>query len=187
VDGSAHFAKCKNAQELMKRHLFERKLAILLPTDSIIAKGDNGMYRRILLAFDGSASSQRALIDSDAVARLTGARVHLVAVVPEPTAHLAFEAGMLDMPDPVEQRGQAQRRLESGMALLRDHGFEVSGEILFGDPVDQVAEAAERIQAELIVVGHRRNRGWLERWWNSPISAALIERAHCSVLVSIHD
>jgi hypothetical protein len=37
------------------------------------------------------------------------------------------------------------------------------------------------------VVGHHRNRGWLERWWNSPISAALIERAHCSVLVSIHD
>ncbi|NBU00305.1 MAG: universal stress protein, partial [Betaproteobacteria bacterium] len=48
------------------------------------------MFQRILLAYDGSAASQRALIDSDAVAKMTGARVHLVAVVPEPTAHLAF-------------------------------------------------------------------------------------------------
>ena len=145
------------------------------------------MFQRILLAYDGSAASQRALIDSDAVAKMTGARVHLVAVVPEPTAHLAFEAGMLDMTDPAEQRGHAKRRLDSGMALLRDHGFEVSGEVLFGDPVEQIADTAERIGAQLIVVGHHRNRGWLERWWNSPISAALIERAHCSVLVSIHD
>ena len=87
------------------------------------------MFQRILLAYDGSAASQRALIDSDAVAKMTGARIHLVAVVPEPTAHLAFEAGMLDMPDPAEQRAQAKRRLDSGMALLKDHGFEVSGEV----------------------------------------------------------
>lgn len=145
------------------------------------------MFQRILLAYDGSAASQRALIDSDAVAKMSGARIHLVAVVPEPTAHLAFEAGMLDMPDPAEQRAQAKRRLDSGMALLRDHGFEVSGEVLFGDPVEQIAQTAERIGAQLIVVGHQRNQGWLERWWNSPISAAIIERAHCSVLVSIHD
>jgi len=38
------------------------------------------MFQRILLAYDGSAASQRALIDSDAVANMTGARVGSIVV-----------------------------------------------------------------------------------------------------------
>jgi hypothetical protein len=113
------------------------------------------MFQRILLAYDGSAASQRALIDSDAVAKMTGARVHLVAVVPEPTAHLAFEAGMLDMPDPAEQRGHAKRRLDSGMTLLRDHGFEVSGEVLFGGTPSQPRLARTLVEQSDFCSPHR--------------------------------
>ena len=39
--------------------------------------------------------------------------------------------------------------------------------------------------ADLIVVGHKHLEGWAARWWRGATSPALIEHAHCSVLVVI--
>jgi nucleotide-binding universal stress UspA family protein len=34
-------------------------------------------------------------------------------------------------------------------------------------------------------VGHKHLDGWAARWWRGSSSSALIEHAHCSVLVAI--
>ena len=54
-----------------------------------------------------------------------------------------------------------------------------------GDPVQELARAAERLQADLIVVGHKHLEGWAARWWRGSVSKSLIEHAPCSVLVVI--
>lgn len=53
------------------------------------------------------------------------------------------------------------------------------------DPVQELARAAGRLQANLIVVGHQHLEGWAKRWWRGSVSKALIELAPYSVLVVI--
>ena len=61
----------------------------------------------------------------------------------------------------------------------------LSGEVVTGDPVQELAKAASRLQADLIVVGHKHLDGWAARWWRGSVSKHLIEHAPCSVLVVI--
>jgi len=57
--------------------------------------------------------------------------------------------------------------------------------VLVGDTVNEITKYARKINADLIVVGHRHLDGWAARWWRGSISGALIEHAPCSVLVAI--
>ncbi|RXG93223.1 universal stress protein [Bradyrhizobium vignae] len=51
------------------------------------------MYRRILLAFDGSPDGRDALVHSQNVAAACGSTVHLVAIVDSPERMLTLEGG----------------------------------------------------------------------------------------------
>ena len=44
---------------------------------------------------------------------------------------------------------------------------------------------AKRLNADLIIVGHRRPKGWAERWWRGSIGATLMDDAPCSVLIAM--
>jgi CO/xanthine dehydrogenase Mo-binding subunit len=64
-------------------------------------------------------------------------------------------------------------------------GLNAEGELVQGDSVEEIANCARRIGADLIVVGHKHLESWTERWWRGSVSKALIEQAPCSVLVAI--
>jgi hypothetical protein len=51
-----------------------------------------------------------------------------------------------------------------------------------GDPADKIAEVAEEIGADLVVVGHRP-QGPLARWLFGSTGSYLVKRLRCSVLV----
>jgi len=59
------------------------------------------------------------------------------------------------------------------------------GELVVGDAVDEITRYAKKIDADLIVVGHRHLEGWAARWWRGSVSKSLIAHAPCSVLVVI--
>jgi nucleotide-binding universal stress UspA family protein len=71
------------------------------------------------------------------------------------------------------------------VSRLAASGLTVHGEVLVGDAVDEIARYASRINADLIVVGHKHLEGWAARWWRGSISKSLIEHSPCSVLVVI--
>ena len=50
------------------------------------------MYKTIVLAYDGSESGQRALLDCQEIGQWSHAKLHLVAVMPPPMAAMAVEA-----------------------------------------------------------------------------------------------
>ena len=143
------------------------------------------MYKRILLGYDGSESGQRALLDSREIADWSQAELVLVAVMPLPVASLGPEGGVYDPMVEDLQRERYRAVLESGVARLAQAGLQSRGEVLSGDPVQELAKAADRLQADLIVVGHRHLEGWAARWWRGSVSKHLIEEAPCSVLVVI--
>jgi len=143
------------------------------------------MYKRIVLGYDGSETGQQALLGSREIAQWSQAELVLVAVMPLPIASIGPEGGVYDERVEESERKHYQAVLDAGVQRLAQSGLSARGEVIVGDPVQELARAAERLQADLIVVGHKHLDGWAARWWRGSISKALIEHAPCSVLVVI--
>ncbi|MDB5938208.1 MAG: UspA domain protein, partial [Polaromonas sp.] len=54
------------------------------------------MYQRILLAYDGSAPGQQALLDCHEIAQWSGSELRLIAVMPLPLNNLGLEGSIYD-------------------------------------------------------------------------------------------
>ena len=143
------------------------------------------MYKRILLAYDGSESGQRALLDARDMANWGSPEMHLVAVMPPASALIGGEGYVYDPRIEEEERREYRNILEEGLRRLSEAGRAAKGKVLVGDAVDAIARHAAKISADLIVVGHKHLGSWAARWWRGSVSKALIEHAPCSVLVVI--
>jgi nucleotide-binding universal stress UspA family protein len=143
------------------------------------------MYKKILLAYNGSQAGQRALLDCREVAQMQGSELALVAVMPQEALFIGGESAFYD-----PQVGEAEKKkyeaiLAEGLARLAETGREVKGELVVGPPVDSIVTYAKKVGADLIVVGHRHQQSWAKRWWSGSVSKTLIEHSPCSVLVVI--
>lgn len=143
------------------------------------------MYKTIVLAYDGSEAGQRALLECQEIGQWSQAQLHLVAVMPPPVAMIAGEAWAYGPERDNEEKARYQAVLDQGLSRLRDAGLEVHGEVVTGISVDEIVRVAHRVQAQLIVVGHKHLESWAARWWRGSVSKSLIEFAPCSVLVVI--
>ena len=143
------------------------------------------MYKRILMAYDGSDAGQKALLDCIDLAQWSQAELFLIAVMPLPTGLSGLEGGLYT--DEIEQSERASYRaiLNEGLQRLSQAGHTAKGEVLMGETVNEITRYAQRANANLIVVGHKHLGSWAARWWRGSISGALIEQAPCSVLVVI--
>ena len=143
------------------------------------------MYKRILVAYDGSEAGQKALLDSRELAQWANAELHLVAVMPPASALIGGEGYVYDPRIEEEERREYDSILQEGLKHLQESGRSATGEVVVGDAVDEISRHAAKIGADLIVLGHKHLASWTARWWRGSVSKALIEHAPCSVLVVI--
>ena len=143
------------------------------------------MYKRVLLAYDGSESGQQALLNCREIAQWSHSELFLVAIMPPPIS-IAVEGVFDDGGSRADtEREMYQQILADGLRQLSEAGHAATGEVLVGESVEQISKYAKQIGADLIVVGHRHLDSWAERWWRGSSTRALIEYAPCSVLVVI--
>ncbi|MET0709228.1 MAG: universal stress protein [Tardiphaga sp.] len=136
------------------------------------------MYKKVLLAYDGSVEGRRALREGAKLAQLCRAEVFLLAVVE--VSFMTPEAGLTI---PIELQTEDYRAiLNEGIERLKALGFTPTARLEVGDAGQKIAEVAEEIGAHLVVVGHRP-QGALARWFGS-IGSYLVKRLRCSVLVA---
>jgi nucleotide-binding universal stress UspA family protein len=144
------------------------------------------MYKRILLAYDGSESGQKALLDSHDIAQWSQAEIFLIAVMPSATStYVGLDSGAYVGVYEEEEKQKYKEILEDGLRRMAEQGHKASGEVLVGDTVKEITAYARKIKADLIVVGHKHLDSWAARWWRGSTSPALIEHSPCSVLVAI--
>ena len=143
------------------------------------------MYKRILLAYDGSEPGQKALLESKDLAQWGKSELFLIAVMPPPAAFIGGEGGVYDLGLEEQERKEYNGILEDGLRRLREAGHTVKGEVVVGEAVIEIAEYARKVGADLIVVGHKHLDSWAARWWRGSVSKALIEEAPCNVLCVI--
>ena len=143
------------------------------------------MYKRILFAYDGSESGQRALLDCKDLARGGIRSSFLVAVMPSARRLFAFEGGCTTRRPTCSRGGLPGEVLADGLRRLPEAGHRAGGELRGRRLGRSITAYARRVDADLIVVGHKHLDSWTARWWRGSTSRALIEHAHCSVLVVI--
>lgn len=143
------------------------------------------MYKRIVLAYDGSESGQKALLDTQEIGQWSQAQLFLVAVMPTPLPLVGNEGISYSAEVEAAETERYRAVLDAGVQRLRETGLEVQGELAVGSSVDEIVKVARRVKAELVVVGHKHLDSWAQRWWRGSVSKNLIEVSPCSLLVVI--
>jgi nucleotide-binding universal stress UspA family protein len=138
------------------------------------------MYQRILLAYDGSREGLVALREGALLAKKCGAHVFLLSVLPE-TGTLGLAQGVSgDVVGPQIESYKAL--LARGVEVLGKLGLEPTARLVKGEPAVQIGRYAAEIDADLVVLGHRR-QSLLQRWWSGSSGAYVSDHVHCSILI----
>src|SRR5271156_3081588 len=139
------------------------------------------MYKRILLAYDGSVEGRTALREGALLARQCDAEVFLLSVLADPGTLLLAEVALAGAT--VQMEDDFREVLNEGVARLRQLGFDPVAKLVRGEPAKEIGTFARQIGADLIVVGHRRQNAF-DRWWSGPRGAYLMDYTDCSLLVA---
>lgn len=143
------------------------------------------MYKHIILAYDGSASGQKALLEIRELAHWGQPKLTLVAVSPPPMDVGSMEMGYYATHNSAAVEQQLTAQLNQGVDTLKAMGFAVSGELLKGEVIKELTDYAERVNADLLVVGHKHEKNLLRRWWSGSTAKSLVEDSPCNVLIVV--
>jgi nucleotide-binding universal stress UspA family protein len=144
------------------------------------------MYKRILLAYNGTHEGRTALFECTDVASFEAAETHLLAVaIPPPLMFVEGFEGTVTDPGNIQEKERMEKVLAEGIAALEARGFNVTGHLATGEPVDEICRVAAELKCDLIVVGHEQKHSFLSRWWRGSVSANLLDHAPCSILIAM--
>ena len=141
------------------------------------------MYSRILVAYNGTPESRSALDEAARIAPGATVEVHLAGVVHYPAAYLLAgeyvpEVALTD------EREHMEADLRNARTRLAGSGLNVTEHLLVGEPVDVLSKLAEKLNVDLLILGHPRTKSFAMRWWRGSLDALLIERVRCSILIA---
>lgn len=112
------------------------------------------MVRKILVAVDGSACSERAVRFAAELARPAGAELVLVfAAAPRGAPTEPYGVAQRELEALAEESGS--RMLEELRTRIAEPGVNLSTRIIRGDPAEELIATADREDADLLVVGSR--------------------------------
>ncbi len=143
------------------------------------------MYRRIVVPVDGSELAERALPQAEALARLTGAPLHLVRVVDLTGLARYGSIGLHAEVTAFQQvlaneETLARDDLERTAGGLRERGLSVTTEQRRGDAATEIVGAIE--PGDVIVMA-THGRGGMKRWFLGSVAEEVVRHAPVPVLL----
>ena len=137
------------------------------------------MYKTIVVGTDGSETAMIAVQRAGELARLTGARLHVVSSYHPGRPQLAGRAPAGEFT--IAPDFQADAVLGDAAGRLRADGVEVEEHGPKGDPADALVDVARREGADLIVMGSLGMRGARRVLGSVPNKVS--HNAPCDVLI----
>jgi nucleotide-binding universal stress UspA family protein len=147
--------------------------------------------KTIVVGYDALPSADRALDRAVELAKALSARVHVVSVgeflpIVEPLASTSLGGpALMEMPPwatGVAAEDLAERMLAKARERLGGSDVEVEYQALTGVPDEALIREADRVDADLIVVG-TREPGFLDRLFAGDTTVDVMRRSHRDVLV----
>lgn len=132
----------------------------------------------IVVGYDETEAAKRALARAAELATAFGAKV-VVTSVARVMAPVGHGIGPVDPADPPELH---REQLQHAAAFLSERGISAEFEWVLGEPAHEILSLAERVDADLIVVG-TREPSLLQRLFGMSVSGAVSRGAHCDVLI----
>jgi nucleotide-binding universal stress UspA family protein len=138
------------------------------------------MFRKILVAYDGSENARKALLAGIELAVVHGAELHSVSV----EEGLPHYAGTIDeVQDVKEQLNGAMRKInDEAAALAQERGVELHWQVQPGHEVEVIVNLCKQGGFDLLIIGFMGHSAIFGRIWGST-SQNLTRLASCSVLV----
>ena len=128
------------------------------------------MFKRILVAYDGSPESGRALIVGIQLATSLKADLSTVYVYEKLSAYAAgyMDIGVTGATVVLPQEvSQYYRRLQvNAREAARQQGIALNTELVEGDEIKAIVECVQRTRTDLLVLGIPRRYGLFSRLWN---------------------
>ncbi len=137
------------------------------------------MFKKILLAYDGSEGAKLALKKVAEMAKTAAAELHLLAVgrIPE------YAETVSEVEEAREQaKGFYAKIMDEAATSLKRQGLSADVRIDFGKPGDVILRVAEELGADLIVLGTNPHSALRRRVLGATVDK-VVDHAHCSVLV----
>ena len=139
------------------------------------------MFKTIIMAYDGSAGSERVLLYAEHVARTEHAEIIVVHAYEAPKVYEwtesydAFVKGYERIANEVT---------DDAVQALRGDGVNAMSDVRVGPPVRAILEAVGFHQADMIVMGGRaQKRDNVTEALLGSVSTAVLRYANCPVLV----
>jgi nucleotide-binding universal stress UspA family protein len=141
------------------------------------------MFRKIIVAFNESPESERALVSAIRLAKSLSAELQTITFLPGLPAYTAF-AGVAD-PGISQVLEQDQLKLyerlqESARERARSHGINITTHLVGGDGVGAIVDFLRTQRADLLVLGLHPHDLHISRLWSTVFELA--QDAPCSVL-----
>jgi nucleotide-binding universal stress UspA family protein len=160
---------------------------LLIQPDGAAATPDFAC-RRLLVPLDGNPDHEQGLGVAVALARACAAALHLLMVVPTPGT-LSGEHGTTARLLPTATSAWLDMSEENARAHLRQKaiglqamGLGMTTEVCRGDPASAIVRTAQRMEADLVVMGTRGKRG-MDAFWSGSVAAQVSSRSRVPLLL----
>jgi nucleotide-binding universal stress UspA family protein len=159
------------------------RVIVLSPCDVLVVKKSlsetAAKFKSILLRFDGSEFSKRALNRACAMAKIEGAQVTALYVIPCCQDMETFlSTGLIKE----NLKKEAKAIIGGAQKLAMDEGIAIKTEIVEGDAAEEIINAANRLGSDLIIGGTHAWSG-IDKAIVGSIMESVIVNASCPVLV----
>jgi nucleotide-binding universal stress UspA family protein len=136
------------------------------------------MYRRIVVGYDGSAAGRKAFDSALALAAKHGAELRVLTVCRTPDIGDDVESEAV-----IEHSREYHRRLLAELkSAVATKGVTTQYEMAVGHPAEQIIYCADRLGADLIVLGDR-GRSKFAKLLLGSTSKSVLEHARRPVLI----
>jgi len=137
------------------------------------------MFKKILLAYDGSDGYKLALDKAAELANAAQAEFHILAVgrIPE------YAETVSEVEEAKEQASSFYSKVtDEATRILNQRGLTATSHIEFGKPGDVILRIAEDLKVDLVILGTEPHSALRRRFLGATVDK-VVDHAHCSVLV----
>lgn len=140
------------------------------------------LFKKILVANDGSENARRAVSQGIDIAKISGAEVYAVYVVSD--EHAKVSGKVMGWAEPFEEYLTDRGELATAYVEKAGKGVEVKVEpvLLKGSPAEQILDYAEKNDIDLIVMGTQGLTG-IKRFLIGSVAENVIRHSKVPVIV----
>lgn len=154
---------------------------------ALLGKGMMNLYKKILIAVDGSKMSESVFNKGMELAKLLDAETCVVAVVDTTTTYnfptSMEETGTIFVGTEMELLKAQEKMLRNFIEGMLNGYYKPEVEIRYGIPHKEIYACAKKWEADLLIIGSHGKGGWISDLLFGSTAEKLLKMSKCDVMI----